>query len=214
MLGVLQPMFTSAVFAALLLAWSLAHHKWIATAKVKFTASRLKILKPSPLMDLSSDELHVSDPLPAEDEPVTAVTRQAIDDDFGRYCHILMLLEALALGAATCTYSTELLGVFFAGFAFSTRPEVRHEFEVKSLPVMKWLGMAFFASLGFSVPLDAMLSWKMWFSGLLMTAPSGDYRTPAATALFPGMLLERLLVATSVWEALHRHVFYARPGEV
>ena len=32
---------------------------------------------------------------------------------------------------------------------------------------MKWLGMAFFASLGFSLPVEVMLSWKVWAFGLV-----------------------------------------------
>jgi hypothetical protein len=106
------------------------------------------------------------------DAAVLKALREEVEHEFAHRLHALMLLEALVLGTITCTYSTELLGVFFAGFNFSTRNDVREAFELESLPVMKWLGMAFFASLGFSIPLEEMLSWKMFGSGLVMTIPA------------------------------------------
>lgn len=117
----------------------------------------------------------VSDGLPGsldDDDKALKAKREEAKFAFAHRLHKVMLLEGLILGTLTCTYSTELLGVFFAGFNFSTQNDVRKVFHTESLPVMKWLGMAFFASLGFSIPVDAMMSWKMFGSGLVMTIPA------------------------------------------
>ena len=50
-----------------------------------------------------------------------------------------------------------------------TTDRVAEAFEVRAKPVANWLGMAFFASLGFHIPLHEMLSWKLFGFGVVMT---------------------------------------------
>ena len=92
--------------------------------------------------------------------------------DFCLLLFNLMMLEGFVAGCVTCVYSTELLGVFFVGFAYSTSHDMHLAFEEHGKQLIKWLAMAFFASLGFSVPLQQMMTWKMFGFGLAMTVPA------------------------------------------
>eukprot|EP01047_Picozoa_sp_COSAG01_P034565 COSAG01_NODE_2603_length_7393_cov_39.196874_2_plen_523_part_00 len=195
----MRPLIASAVFTVFLLAFALWHQDWLERMEVKYIEWRLRnqggdptagkggdgstINPVGPGMQETADEAQNDDDdddegkqdgyqLHDEVNGFEVLTREEIVDDFYHKTHILMLLEAFAFGVATCTYSTELLGVFFAGFAFSTHKGTAKKFDKESLPIMKWLGMAFFASLGFHVPLEQMLKVKMFGFGLIMTIPA------------------------------------------
>lgn len=85
---------------------------------------------------------------------------------------LTMLGLAAGLAAATGMVSTELLGCFIAGVCFSDIHEVHHMWKKSVSPIVTWLGLLFFASIGFEVPISSMGSGKAFGYGLLMLIPS------------------------------------------
>lgn len=94
------------------------------------------------------------------------------EENYKLFGLLLMLGLAAGLGAATGMVSTELLGGFIAGVCFSEIHEVHDMWRESVSPVLTWLGMIFFASIGFEVPIDSMGSGKAFGYGLLMLIPS------------------------------------------
>jgi hypothetical protein len=107
--AVLRPLLASTFFAIVLCAWSLAHHSFIGNLEAKMEEAE------------AEQQASLKDDAESKEQVDTVAEAVSPREQFAWRCHTLMLVEALVLGTMTCTYSTELLGVFFAGFSFSTR---------------------------------------------------------------------------------------------
>ena len=106
------------------------------------------------------------------------------DKRFERYGIYLLTLTAMVMGMITATLSTELLGIFLAGVAFSGEPASQRWWHSRAEKVTSIGCMFFFCSLGFEVPLSDMLTGRTFGLGLLFVLPAVIGKTIPATMIF------------------------------
>ena len=119
--------------------------------------------------NITGKNFHIIEKEEEKEEKISSIEIEKKFQKFGIY---FLTIIAFAFGMITATLSTELLGVFLAGVAFSSEPSSQKWWHQRGEKITSIGTMFFFCSMGMEVPLKTMLNGKTFGLGILLTIPA------------------------------------------